>query len=131
MAETTVKRRAFAFIVFDFQNWDTRLFSAVKTRLWRHPPRAGIPPAVDGEVGTVFPVALMSWIVVLGRRVGNQRILLQTRANMGTARTDLRSAGAQCDAERAVSRVSGQSIGVVIVLVCDLHPPRGVLHFVC
>ena len=25
MAETTVERRAFAFIVFDFQNWDTRL----------------------------------------------------------------------------------------------------------
>ena len=26
---TTVKQRAFAFIVFDFQNWDTQL------RLWR------------------------------------------------------------------------------------------------
>ena len=44
MAETTVKRQAFAFIMFDFQNWDTQLFSAVNTRLWRHPPRAGIPP---------------------------------------------------------------------------------------
>ena len=68
MAETTLKRHAFAFIVFDFQNWETRLFSAVNTRLWRHPPRAGIPPAVespDGEVDTVFPVPLMSWNGVL------------------------------------------------------------------
>ena len=27
MAETTAKRRAFAFIVFDFQNWDTHFLA--------------------------------------------------------------------------------------------------------
>ena len=58
MDKTTVKRYAFAFIFFYFQNWDTRLFSAVNTRFWHHPPRAGIRPAVElpyGQVGTVFP----------------------------------------------------------------------------
>ena len=64
MAETTVKRRAFAFIMFDFQNWDSQGFSAVNRRLWRHPPRAEIQPAVEspnGEDGTVFPAPLISW----------------------------------------------------------------------
>ena len=40
---------------------------------------------------------------------------LQKRANLGTAPSDLRSAGVQRDAERAVSPVSIQSIYVVIV----------------
>ena len=63
MAETIIKRFAFAFIMFDFQYWDTRLFSTVNTRLWRHPPNAGIPAveSPDGVVGTVFPAPLMSW----------------------------------------------------------------------
>ena len=47
------------------------------------------------------------------RRGGNQRMSLQKRANSVTARTDLPSAGAQCDAERAGSPASSQSIYVV------------------
>ena len=53
MAETTEERCAFAFVVLDFQNWDTRLYHVVNTRLWRHPPRAGIPPAVESPGGGV------------------------------------------------------------------------------
>ena len=47
------------------------------------------------------------------RRGENQRMSLQKRVNSVTARTDLRSAGAQCGAERAGSPVSSQSIYVV------------------
>ena len=53
MAEITVKQRAFAFIVFDFQNWETRLrsrrryFRAVNMRQNVIAPRAGIMPDCD------------------------------------------------------------------------------------
>ena len=42
-------------------------------------------------------------------------MLLQKCANLVTAQTDLRSARAQCNAERVVSPVYSQSIRVVIV----------------
>ena len=50
MAETIVKQDAFAFIMFDFLNWETRLryigaiFSTVNMRQNVISPRAGIPP---------------------------------------------------------------------------------------
>ena len=52
MAEATVKQRAFAFIVFDFQNG---IPGYVHKGIWHHKPCAGIPPDCDygGEVGTV------------------------------------------------------------------------------
>ena len=76
IAETTVKHRAFAFIVFDSQHWDTwlrlcrRYFSAVNTTsqtMWGIPPNWR-PPGED--VGTVAfrlftrPLPLMQRSVV-------------------------------------------------------------------
>ena len=46
MVETTVKQRAFAFIVFDFQNLDTRLRKHKAYDVTHH-ARAAIPPDCD------------------------------------------------------------------------------------
>ena len=49
MAETIVKQRAFAFIMFDFQNWDTRLALrwAIFITVNMRQNITGIPPDCD------------------------------------------------------------------------------------
>ena len=82
MSETTVKQHAFAFIVFDFQNWDTRLhrlyFSEVNIRQTWHTmcrDSAGLW-SPGGEVALLrlrlFPRALLSDAKECSRGVGEE-----------------------------------------------------------
>ena len=97
MAETTVIQRAFAFIVFVFQNWDTvgTIFSTVNIRHMTSHTMCWDSPRL-WEVGTVAfktvspapftPCNGVQWM----RRGRNQRVSLQKCANLMIALTNSR-----------------------------------------